>query len=343
MVHQGYQPYTCVEIIPNTNNTKGNITEILCPIVGPSGEPQDGQAKCVEAGQEGLAYVCEKPGLFGTFSVQGRVRYLGVLQDPNEVALATSMAVPFAFSFFEQKRSFSRLLLLLATLLLVGVGAFFTLSRGGQLVFATVLGAYFIKKYGYKLGLVIAAVMAAPLMLLGGRSGEEAEQSALERLEAAAEGIKMMLRYPIMGVGYGQFTQHHNITAHNAYILSAGELGFGGMCLFVTLLVISIKIPVAVLQHDFAEDPEVAKVKSLAMAMLTAFAGACLGIFFLSWTDHYVLWIHLGLSGALYSVARAKDPNFDVKLTRRDVAIAVAICVMMLIALFLQTKRKGAW
>jgi O-Antigen ligase len=341
-VNQGTRPFTCIEIIPGTENAKGVPTEMLCPMVGPEGETLDGRAKCVEDGMPGMAYVCEKPGWFGTFSVQGRVRYLGVLMDPNEVALATSMAIPFAFSFFEQRRSLARLLLLITTLALVGTGVVFSQSRGGQIVFSAVLGAYFMKKYGVRRGVLVAATLAVPLMMAGGRSGEEAEQSSLERLEAAAAGIKMFLQYPVTGVGMTQFTDHHNLTAHNAYILSVGELGLPGMWLFITLLMTSIRIPIAVLQHPLV-DAEVAKVQSLAMAMLATFGGALIGIFFLSWTYHYVLWIHFGLAGSLYLVIKAKDPTFEVPVTRRHVGMALGICVLILVALTIHTKRKHAW
>ena len=78
----------------------------------------------------------------------GRVRYLGVLLDPNEVALAIALAVPFAFAFLEIKATVFRLALLIATLMVVAAAVFFSGSRGGQIGFTAVLGAYFIKKYG---------------------------------------------------------------------------------------------------------------------------------------------------------------------------------------------------
>jgi hypothetical protein len=341
-VHQGMQPFTCIQIIPGTEGTRGYPTDMLCPMVGPDGEPIEGLAKCMEDGLPGLAYKCEMPGLFGTSSVVGRVRYLGVLQDPNEVALATSMAIPFAFSFVEQKRSLTRIVLLIVTLIVIGVGVVLTKSRGGQLVFCGVFGAYFIKKYGVKRGVIVAATMAIPLLLQGGRSGDEADESEEERLQAAAAGIKMFLAYPITGVGLGQFTEHHHLTAHNAYILAGAELGLPGMWMFMTLLLTSIRIPIAVLRHPLF-DHEVQKVKSLAMAMLATFGGAMIGIFFLSWTYHYVLWIHFGLSGSLYSVIKAKDPNFEVPITRRDVGMALGLCVLLIVAATIYTKRQGAW
>ena len=64
---------------------------------------------------------------------------------------------------------------------LVGLGSGVG-SNWLQLVFATVLGAYFIKKYGYKAGLSIVGALAVPVMMLGGRKDDSADQSTQERL-----------------------------------------------------------------------------------------------------------------------------------------------------------------
>ena len=51
----------------------------------------------------------------------------------------------------------------------------------GQLVFLTVLGVYFIRRFGVAKGLIAGALLGMPILLLGGRSGEEADSSAMER------------------------------------------------------------------------------------------------------------------------------------------------------------------
>jgi hypothetical protein len=114
------------------------------------------------------------------------------------------------------------------------------------------------------------------------------------------------------------------------------------MWLFITLLIASIKIPVAVLGHP-THDDEGQSAKSLAMALLAAFGGAVCGAFFLSWTYHNVLWIHLGLSGALYATIKARDPSFEVRVTRRDMLLGLGIALAILAGLVFETKRKGAW
>ena len=116
----------------------------------------------------------------------------------------------------------------MATLVVVGLEIGFTQSRGGQVTMGAVLGAYFVKKYGWKRGASWASRWPSPVLALGGRHDESAEESTLERLGCAAAGIKMLMSYPIRGVGYTQYTEFHFLTAHNAYVLAAGELGLPG-------------------------------------------------------------------------------------------------------------------
>lgn len=56
-----------------------------------------------------------------------------------------------------------------------------------------------------------------------------------------------------------------------------------------------------------------------------------------------MLWIHFGLSGSLYAVIKAKDPNFNVTVNRRHAMAALGFCVFLLVALTIHTKRKHAW
>lgn len=342
--HEGLTPFVCVMRNPGNGEANSYADGRDCSFKNEAGDPIDGHAVCQKDGKPGLAYGCEKIGFFGVSSVSGgRVRYLGVLRDPNELALATALTIPFAFAFFEQRRTTLRLVLLLFTLGTVALEIVFTQSRGGQVTFAAVLGAYFIKKYGWKRGILVGAVMAVPLVALGGRGGSEADDSALERLGCACAGIKMLMSYPITGVGFGQYTQYHFLTAHNAYILACGELGFPGAVMFIMFLYASLKIPASILATDLGESKEAETVKSMAMAMLSAFTGAAVGIFFLSWTYHYVLWITFGMSGALYSTAKGRFRQLDVRISAKEVGRVALGLLIFLVVYSLYIKKKGAW
>lgn len=337
-VHQAFAPTGCV-VLEGTST--GHMT----------GGSADGRScetvrDCNEGDAEpGADYVCEHIGLFGTTSVGGgRVRYRGVLQDPNELALAGGIGLPIAFAFSEvgRQQKLGRRVLSVLSFLVVLVCAVFSGSRGGQIVFLVVLATYFLRRFG-KAGLAVGSVLAAPLLLLGGRSGEEASSSTMERLDCWAEALSMSRSHPLLGVGLGQFGEYNDLTAHNSYLLALSELGVPGMVLFTIIVYVSMKVPLRVLRvvTQASSGPALAGVpvaRPWATALVAAFAGLGIGIFFLSFTYHYVLWIYVGLSGALFSAVRAHLPSFRVRFDWRDLALVGAIDALVVIVTFVETK-----
>lgn len=312
--HQGTGPLGCAV-------QEGAEKETLRP----DGRPCRVAEDCYSGDAEpGAQYQCEKTGLFGTVSVGGgRVRYRGVLKDPNEVALACAAALPLLVARAQRKRTLTRPLLLALFVAIIGAVVIFTQSRGGILVFLTVWGTYFVRSFGWK-GLGAAAVLGAPILLLGGRSGQEAESSSGERSEILMDGIYMFTSSPVFGVGYNQFTEHSFLTAHNSYMLALSENGILGLFLFLCIITLSVKTCVVCVMR-YRRDPE-AKIATIwAMAMLASIAGACVGSFFLSFTYHHVLWIYFALAAALYGVVRRHDPDFKISLNIKEhLAVGIA-------------------
>lgn len=260
-------------------------------------------------------YLCEKIG-FNSFSIgHGRVRWRGILADPNELSLAIGAALAFVFGLHGLMKNALRHLLLAAMVVGAGYVVIQSQSRGGLLVLMGVFGTYFVKRFGAK-GFVLGAVMAAPLLLLGGREGEEANASTAERIEALYEGINMIKEHPIVGVGLGQFNDYYTVTAHNAYLLTASELGLPGMFLWSQLLYVSLKIP---LKASFYPPREMDQtLRSISFALLVAFVGICIGITFLSFAYHNMLYIYFGVSGALFGAIRQIAPDFEVKVSTKE-------------------------
>ncbi len=333
-VHQGFAETGCVlvdESVPGDQST-GTFDGRPCTI---NDECYLGNA------EPGGQYLCEKIGLFGTTSVSGgRVRYRGVLQDPNELALTAGIGLPLAFAWTQRRRKLPRWLIVLLSFALVLVCTIFSQSRSGELVFLTILGAYFIRRYGAR-GILAGAVLAAPVLLLGGRAGGEAESSTMERIDCWYEALSMWRSSPLLGVGYAQFGEYHYLTAHNAYLLTLAELGLPGLILFGTVVYVSARIPLDVLRRYGLRAPKVGELspsgswgvargsapeqaaqagvaRTWAMTLLAAFGGLCVGMLFLSFAYHYVLWIYIGLSGALYGAVKRHDASFNVRLTWKD-------------------------
>jgi len=266
----------------------------------------------------------------------GRVRYRGTLADPNELALALSVALPFAFAFYDRRRSAARIGLAAFAVALVGLCAYYTQSRGGQIVFLTVLAAYFVKAVGPWRGGLSGLVLSLPILLLGGRSG--AESSTEERTECWWVGLHLLFQSPVFGVGAGQFTEHHRLTAHNTFILAAAELGLPGLLLWTSLAWVCVKIPVQVLRAQAAP-----VARSWAVAMLATVLGLLVGVFFLSFLYRDMLWLYVGLTGVLYGAVRRHDPGFEVRFGPRDLVGVATLDLALLAALIAFTASKLGW
>jgi O-antigen ligase len=156
------------------------------------------------------------------------------------------------------------------------------------------------------------------------------------------EGMTMVKENPLMGVGADCFTYHHYMTAHNAYVLTAAELGLVGMLLWIAILYTSIKIPiVALLRTRDGSAPQ--DVRHWAMSVLAALVGTYVGVFFLSFTWHYMLWCYKALAGALYRALAAHDPELRVRFGFVDWVAVAAITVAMALGLYALTRLMVHW
>ena len=101
-----------------------------------------------------------------------------------------------------------------------------------------------------------------------------------------------------LGVGHGQFTEHHYLTAHSSLVLTLAELGPVGFFLFTAVIYLAFKIALrAQMQYAGAEHAAVARTWSTAV--LASLTGTMVSAFFFSIPYHPILWIDLGLVGAL--------------------------------------------
>lgn len=319
-VHQASAPYGCHRSVVVRGSPKLVFDGRPC-------EPEVRFACETESAEPGADYRCERAGLLGTSSIRGRVRYRGTLEDPNELALVLGLVLPFAFAFFDRRGTLARLLLVVLAIGLIGVCTYFTQSRGGQLVFLTVLAVYFVRRYGIRRGLAVGLALALPILLFGGRSG--GESSTEERTEAWWTGLHLLQASPGFGVGAGRFTEHHELTAHNSLIQAGAELGLPGLLLFASILYLAIKIPVQALGTEVAP-----VARTWAVALLASMAGLLVGSFFLSFAYKSALWILVGMTGALHHAIRLHDPSFQVKFGGRDLAavsLGVALLLVMLV------------
>ena len=331
--HQGLSPRQCVGGEAVEGGVEGTPTGRLC----------ETHLQCQEDPERepDLSYRCEHVGMFETYSIDNRVRYTGELRDPNEVALTLSaggIALLLGFSL-RRRRAAAHLATGLGIALLL-VTVWLTKSRGGLIAAMLVPGVYLLRRYGLK-AVIPAALVAIPVMMLGGRSDAAAEISTQNRYEAWAAGLDMFKHSPVYGVGARMFSDHHWLTAHNSFVLTLAELGIVGMFLFVTLIYLGMKTLLVGLWR-LRDIPGTAAPQVWGMSLLSAFAGIVFQINTLSFAYHSVLWLFLGLIGAWYSSVRHHMPQLDIKIRIGDLfAISVLVFGYAFVALPLYLKYKG--
>ncbi len=330
--HQGFSPRQCIAGEENNGAIEGT----------PDGRECDTSEQCVGPDVDmRLDYRCEHVGLFGTYSVEDRVRYRGDLHDPNEVALVmSSCGLALLIGFALRRRRAGTYFTTGVACALVLVTVFMTESRGGLVAAMLVPGVFVIRRYGWR-ALIPVAMIAIPVLVFGSRSGGDADQSTQERYEAWSAGLQMFHHNPLFGVGAGQFTQHHNLTAHNSYVLALAELGLPGLFLFFVMIYLSLKILI-VGNRELESVPGTEAARAWGMALLAAFAGIVFQITTLSFTYHPALWIMFGIVGAWYSAVRHHRPELRISMSLRDVVIVVSITLAFaLVVLPVFLKLKG--
>lgn len=345
-VHQGSLDPQCLEKLPDEQD-EGALKPDLDTADGRvCGRPSD----CRDDTRPNAEWACERLGLFKTMSTGRRVRWRGQLDDPNELSVFLGAVIPLLFGLGlpmrggASDRSAARQLWLstiaLALLAVALYAVILSQSRGGQLVVATVFGIYFVSRFGVK-GLFFAALLALPVLLLGGRSDAEADESSAERLELLYEGVSLFLQHPLRGVGVEQFPDQVSsplhLTAHNSYLLAAAETGIFGFFLWSSVVWSSMKIPLTVLRM-----PDItAELRAMAMALVVSFVGIAVGIFFLSFTYKQLLFVWFGLAGAFYRIARERHESLLVRFGWRDALGVFSADALVLGLLFAYTRARG--
>jgi putative inorganic carbon (HCO3(-)) transporter len=197
----------------------------------------------------------------GVDLVEGsRAGLVGLLGDPNDLALTLLMATPFSISAALSTRGPARVaFIVIAFLGLAGIVS--TISRGGFLGLGS--ASWFLLRSRIKNPLVAGGIIAVGLVTIlavsglterkSGAVGEgEIDGSAQGRLDAWAAGGRMAIRHPIFGVGFGRFADNYlrfvqNAVdwrpkeTHNSYVKALAETGAAGFVPFIALIVLGLR------------------------------------------------------------------------------------------------------
>ena len=238
-----------------------------------------------------------------------RIRGVGIIGDPNDFGQFLLVSIAFAGYFLTRSSIAIRLFIVTPTIGVLLLGLYMTYSRGAALAMVALVGVILIRKFGKALtgavgGPVLVLVMTAGL-LGGGRVIGAADSSAGDRILAWSEGLKMLSSSPIWGIGFNRFTDLHERTAHNSFVLSFSELGLLGYFGWLGLIVIAVSQLVKLSTLIAISKDQ--QFKSTYYTLVNALVVYLVCALFLSRTYDVTLYIILGMIGALRGIGGKLD------------------------------------
>jgi putative inorganic carbon (HCO3(-)) transporter len=258
------------------------------------------------------------------------------------------MGLPLVAYLFGRSGLFARIFWL-GCVGLLAYALFLTNSRGGLIA----AGVEFLAYTWMRRGLILAAVLSAGgvvvLALLPSRLDnlDASEESAAGRIEAWYSGLEMFKAHPLFGVGAGNFTEYHELTAHNSFVLAFAELGAFGYFFWLSFVLLSVsmawrvaRLGPSLLVGEAAEDDSLVRMRyrKIGAAYLLSLLGFLAGAFFLSRTYNVLLTIGCASCVALYQDARRRWPVLPTYRLRQWLGCMVVIEAASLAAMFVLVR-----
>jgi O-antigen ligase len=200
-------------------------------------------------------------GLFGVgneenhnLRIEGRIK--GLFENSNDLALHLITIAPIAVALAFVKQGMARKFVYLGAALLMVAAIVVTFSRGGFLALAAV-SFFMVRKLGREnRGMATAGFVLGAILFFAVAPGDYAGRlstifntasdltgSASQRNQVLKRSIMVTLRYPLFGVGIGNF--HHKsfqeLGTHNAYTQVGSEMGIPAMIVYIMFLAYPFK------------------------------------------------------------------------------------------------------
>jgi putative inorganic carbon (HCO3(-)) transporter len=234
-----------------------------------------------------------------------RIRGSGMLHDPNDLAQALVLALPLLGVFWKRGAVGRNLLLVLLPATVLVYGVFLTHSRGGTIALILTLGLAMSRRFGKGAAIVVLLVLATGALatnFAGGRHLLGGDESAVGRVDAWSEGLQMLKEKPFLGVGYGQFIDYNNLTAHNAFVLCFAETGLIGYFFWLALQAFTF-LQLGSLRRLPVRDTDDEQLRRWAGVLQLSMMAFLVAAVFLSRTFTPLLYLVLGLATALLLIA----------------------------------------
>jgi O-antigen ligase len=249
----------------------------------------------------------------------------GLFGNSNDLALHLVSMIPIAVALgLSGRNPFKKLVYFGVTALMVG-GVVVTFSRGG---FIGLVAATFVlvRRLGKKNRVATTAALAFAVILFVGlapgafssrlgtifNSAADMTGSSSQRTEVLKRSVWVALRYPLFGVGIGNFRlkSPRNLETHNAYTQVAAEMGLAAAVMYVMFLIHPIRRMRLVEKESYAV-PERRSFYYLSVGLQASLIGFMFSSFFGAVAYQWYVYYLVGYAVCLHRLFIMKFPPQD--------------------------------
>lgn len=277
-----------------------------------------------------------------------RITYLGIFNDPNDLAAAFVIGLPMLAYRLHRAGGFLGRLFWFSAMGTTIYAIYLTNSRGGLLAAASQGFVFLWRRYGiWKAGFAALPGLVVLAMLPSRLSEIDADEaSAAGRVDSWYQGVLMLQSHPVFGVGKGNYVEHHPLTAHNSIVLVFAELGVTGYYVWLSFVALSFFMVLRIVRRPpggprapaEAECPQWPRVYTIAQTYWYAAIGFFVAAFFLSRSYNVLLFMLCAACVAAFQLARAAWPGLPpVRFAQWAVPLA-GLEILTIVGMFLVVK-----
>lgn len=271
-----------------------------------------------------------RAGIFATGAAEthdlrigGRIK--GLFENSNDLAMHLVSMIPIAVALgLSGRNPLKKLVYFGVTGLMVGA-VVVTFSRGG---FIGLVAATFVlvRRLGRKnraattAGLVFAVILF--LALAPGafsnrlstifNSASDLTGSSSQRTEVLKRSVWVALRYPVFGVGIGNFRHKspRNLETHNAYTQVAAEMGLVAMLVYILFIIHPIR-RMRLIENESYHQPERRRFYYLSVGLQASLIGFMFSSFFGAVAYQWYVYYLVAYAVCLHRLYIMKFPPED--------------------------------
>jgi O-antigen ligase len=242
----------------------------------------------------------------------------GLFDNSNDLALHLVTIIPISIALALEKKSLLRKIVFFGIALLLVSAVIITFSRGGFLGLIAVT-LVMVRKFARRskttaLAALVLGIIFFLVVAPGSYSGRLATifdsasditGSSSQRTQVLKRSILVALRYPLFGVGLGNF--HHKsfqeLGTHNAYTQVAAETGIAAMIAYIIFLAHPLR-KLRMIERELFERNENSRFYYLAIGLQASLVGYMVASFFAAvayqWYVYYLVAYAIALRRIYY-------------------------------------------